>query len=76
MTLGTQCPSTEITSWHAGHQCDGCPTDRLGTHKQLADVHLPALAAMRKGRLVTFDRGIANALRPADRAIIELLPIT
>jgi hypothetical protein len=25
---------------------------------------------------VTFDRGIANALRPADRAIIELLPIT
>jgi hypothetical protein len=41
-----------------------------------ADVHLAALAAMRKGRLVTFDRGIANALRPADRAIIELLPIT
>ena len=52
------------------------PIDRLGTHKQLTDVHLAALAVARKGRLVTFDRGIANALRPADRAVIELLPVT
>lgn len=52
------------------------PVDRLGTHKQLTDVHLAALAARRKGKLVTFDRGISNALSPGDRAIIELLPVT
>jgi toxin-antitoxin system PIN domain toxin len=52
------------------------PTDRLGTHKQLTDVHLAALASLRKGRLVTFDRGIPNALNPGDRGVIELLPVT
>ena len=51
------------------------PTERLGTHKQLTDVHPAALATTRKGRLVTFDRGIANALQPDDRAVIELLPV-
>ncbi|GAA0899249.1 TA system VapC family ribonuclease toxin [Pseudonocardia zijingensis] len=52
------------------------PTDRLGTHKQLTDVHLAALAAVRGGRLVTFDRGVAHALHPADRGVVELLPVT
>lgn len=52
------------------------PVDRLGTHKQLTDIHLAALAARRKGKLVTFDRGISNALSPGDRAIIELLPVS
>lgn len=52
------------------------PTDRLGTHKQLTDVHLAALATARGGRLVTFDRGIGHALHPADRAVVELLPVT
>jgi toxin-antitoxin system PIN domain toxin len=51
------------------------PTDRLGTHKQLTDVHLAALTTRRKGKLVTFDRGISNALNPGDRAVIELLPV-
>jgi toxin-antitoxin system PIN domain toxin len=51
------------------------PLDRLGTHKQLTDVHLAALAATRKGKLVTLDRGISNALNPEDQAIIELLPV-
>jgi toxin-antitoxin system PIN domain toxin len=52
------------------------PTDRLGTHKQLTDVHLAALANTRKGKLLTFDRGITNALHPGDRAVVELLPVT
>ena len=51
------------------------PVDRLGTHKQLTDVHLAALATRRKGTLVTFDRGISNALNPSDRTVIELLPV-
>jgi hypothetical protein len=51
------------------------PTDRLGTHKQLTDLHLAALATRKKGKLVTFDRGISNALHPDDRAVIELLPV-
>jgi uncharacterized protein len=49
--------------------------DRLGTHRQLTDVHLAALAASRKGKLATFDRGIPRALHPAERAMIELLPV-
>jgi uncharacterized protein len=51
------------------------PIDRLGTHKQLTDVHLVALAATRKGTLVTFDRGVPNALHPGDRELVELLPV-
>lgn len=49
--------------------------DRMGTHHQLTDVHLAALAASRKGRLVTFDKGIAKALHPADQSVVELLPV-
>jgi predicted nucleic acid-binding protein len=49
---------------------------RLGTHKQLTDAHLAALATARKGRLVTFDRGMSHARHPGDRAIVELLPVT
>jgi hypothetical protein len=33
------------------------------------------LAASRKGKLATFDRGIPRALHPAERAVIELLPV-
>ena len=51
------------------------PIHRLGTHKQLTDVHLAALAAKKKGRLATFDRRISNALDTGDRAVIELLPV-
>jgi toxin-antitoxin system PIN domain toxin len=50
--------------------------DRIGTHQQLTDVHLAALATRRKGKLVTFDRGISKALHGADQAVIELLPVT
>lgn len=49
--------------------------DRLGTHRQLTDVHLAALAARRKGKLVTFDRGIPSALHPAERAVVDLIPV-
>lgn len=50
--------------------------DRVGAHRQLTDVHLAALAAARSERLVTFDRGITQALHPDDQAIVELLPVT
>ncbi|MPY80687.1 MAG: type II toxin-antitoxin system VapC family toxin [Actinophytocola sp.] len=50
--------------------------DRVGTHQQLTDVHLTALATRRKGRLVTFDKGISKALHPADQSVVELLPVT
>ena len=52
------------------------PVDRVGTHRQLTDVHLAALASARSGRLVTFDRGISQALHPDDQAVVELLPVT
>jgi toxin-antitoxin system PIN domain toxin len=51
------------------------PIDRLGAHQQVTDVHLAGLAARRKGKLVTFDRGITNALSAADQALVELLPV-
>jgi len=50
--------------------------DRVGAHRQLTYVHLAASAAARSGRLVTFDRGIAQALHPDDRAVVDLLPVT
>lgn len=49
--------------------------DRVGSYQQVTDVHLAALAARRKGKLVTFDRGISKALHWADQAVIELLPV-
>jgi uncharacterized protein len=51
------------------------PLDRLGSYRQLTDVHLAALAASRKGKLVTFARGIPSALPTAERAVVDLLPI-
>ncbi|HZU46244.1 MAG TPA: TA system VapC family ribonuclease toxin [Mycobacterium sp.] len=49
--------------------------DRIGAHQQLTDVHLAALAVSRKGKLVTFDRGIAQALPPTSQAVVEVLPV-
>lgn len=51
------------------------PVDRLGAHRQLTDVHLAALAASRKGKLATFDKGVPRALPPAERGVVELLPV-
>lgn len=42
--------------------------DRLAHHKQITDAHLLALALGRKGRLVTFDRGIQHLLPSAAQA--------
>jgi predicted nucleic acid-binding protein len=36
--------------------------ERLVSHGQVTDAHLAALCLERKGRLVTFDRGIADVL--------------
>lgn len=48
--------------------------DRLGSYRQVTDLHLAALAARRSGTLVTFDRGIAETLAKSDRPTIELVP--
>lgn len=47
--------------------------DALGSHLQVTDVHLAVLAAKRKGRLVTFDRGIAKTFPAGEREVIEVL---
>jgi toxin-antitoxin system PIN domain toxin len=41
--------------------------ERLGSHAQVTDAHLLALAIRRGGRLATFDRGLAN-LAPEGKA--------
>ena len=47
--------------------------DRMGSHRQATDLHLAGLAARRNGRLLTFDRGVQQAL-PADaRDVVTLL---
>jgi toxin-antitoxin system PIN domain toxin len=43
------------------------------SHRQITDVHLLSLAAAHDARLVTLDRKIAAALRPADRATVHVL---
>ncbi|MFD2417871.1 TA system VapC family ribonuclease toxin [Amycolatopsis pigmentata] len=50
--------------------------DALGSHLQVTDVHLTLLAAKNKGRLVTFDRGIAKAFPAQERDVIEVLSAT
>jgi toxin-antitoxin system PIN domain toxin len=47
--------------------------DRLGSHRQVTDLHLAALAIRRGGTLVTFDRGIQEGLEPGQRHVIDLL---
>ena len=47
---------------------------RLATRRQVTDVHLVNLAAGRSGVLGTFDASIADALEPADRHVVLLLP--
>jgi hypothetical protein len=41
--------------------------ERLGSHAQVTDAHLLALAIRRSGRLATFDRGLAD-LAPGGKA--------
>jgi toxin-antitoxin system PIN domain toxin len=47
--------------------------DRLGSYRQVTDIHLAALATERGGVLVTFDRGAREALAPDDRDAVKLL---
>jgi uncharacterized protein len=48
--------------------------ERLLGHGQVTDAHLVALALRRRGRLVTFDRGIVEILPPgAPTDVLQLL---
>lgn len=47
--------------------------ERLGSHRQVTDVHLVAVAAAHDGRLATFDRGVPQALAPEERSLVELV---
>lgn len=49
--------------------------DRLGSHQQVTDVHLAALAARNGGTLATFDRAITRGLAPEVRDVVELVPV-
>lgn len=50
------------------------PTSIVG-HRQVSDAHLLTLAVRRKGRLATFDRGIATLARSkAATAALEVIP--
>lgn len=49
--------------------------DRLGSHQQVTDIHLAALAAHKAGTLATFDRGITRGLAPEVRDVVELVPV-
>lgn len=49
--------------------------DRLGSHQQVTDVHLAALAARNGGTLATFDRGMTRGLAPEVRKVVELVPV-
>jgi toxin-antitoxin system PIN domain toxin len=42
-------------------------------HRQVTDIHLLSLATAHGGRLVTLNRKIAAALRPADRPAVHVL---
>ena len=46
---------------------------RLAAHRQVTDAHLIVVAAGSGGRLVTFDTGIPQLLRPADRHLVEVV---
>lgn len=47
---------------------------RIVGHRQVSDVLLVATAARHGGRLATLDRGVASAVHPDDRHLIELVP--
>jgi uncharacterized protein len=46
---------------------------RVVGHRQVTDVLLAAVAARHGGRLATVDRGVADALHPEDRHLVELV---
>ncbi|MBP7828351.1 MAG: VapC toxin family PIN domain ribonuclease [Kiritimatiellae bacterium] len=50
------------------------PFARIGSHRQVTDAYLLALAAARQGRLATLDRGMA-ALVPSDWKAEEVLTV-
>lgn len=50
-------------------------TTRIFGHQQVTDFHLVNLAASSNAVLATFDRRIADALAPADRAYVEIIPV-
>lgn len=52
---------------------DPVDLSRLATNRQVTDTHLVALAASRRGRLATLDRGVVEALAPNDRRLVELV---
>jgi hypothetical protein len=55
-------------------RCRWIASERLLGHGQVTDAHLLALALRRRGRLVTFDRGIAELSPPgAPRDVVHLL---
>ncbi|MDR0366383.1 MAG: hypothetical protein LBH68_06125, partial [Bifidobacteriaceae bacterium] len=45
----------------------------LTGHRQVSDLHLLSLAAFHGGRLVTFDKRITAALRPAHQKHLAVL---
>lgn len=47
---------------------------RLASRRQVTDVHLANLAAGRSGVLATLDASVVDALEPADRHVVLLLP--
>jgi len=47
---------------------------RIVGHRQVSDVLLVAAAARHGGRLATLDQGLASALHPDDRHLVELVP--
>ncbi|WP_236794959.1 hypothetical protein [Amycolatopsis sp. GM8] len=49
---------------------------RLGSHQQVIDVHLAALAVRNGGTLATFDRGLTRGLAPDVREVVELVPVS
>jgi predicted nucleic acid-binding protein len=49
--------------------------ERLLGHGQVTDAHLVALSLRRRGRLVTFDRGIAEVLPPGVTAADVLVAL-
>ena len=69
------CPATSSGPTRRDWSSPRSRSTRLGSYRQLTDVHLEALAAGRKGKLATFDRGIPRALHPAEQAVVELLPV-
>lgn len=47
---------------------------RMVSRRQITDVHLVDLAARRGGVLATMDTSVVDALEPADRHVVLLLP--